>query len=72
VRARITLLPIDRVPDDELAVEHWGLTLAGERGSDAFMQIDAQIRLRRLPQRALRLAAAHDRSSQARFGMRPP
>lgn len=42
----VTRFPIDRVPSEELAVQLWELAMAGERGSDAFMRLDAQIRLR--------------------------
>ena len=63
--ATITPFPIDLVPDDELAVQLWELAMAGERGSDAFMRIDAQIRRRSFPQGARRLGTARNRSSEA-------
>ena len=56
--ATVTRLPIDRVPKDELMVQLWELVMAGERGSDAFMRIDAQIRRENSPQCALRLVTA--------------
>jgi hypothetical protein len=53
--ATITRIRIDHVPDDELAIQLWELTMAGDRGSDAFMRIDAEIHRRKSSQCALRL-----------------
>ena len=50
----VTDFPVDRVSTDELTVQLWELAMAGERGSAAFMRIDAQLRSRNPPERALR------------------
>ena len=50
-----TRLRIDHLPDDELATQLWELVMAGKRGSDAFMRIDAEIHRRMSSRCALRL-----------------
>jgi hypothetical protein len=53
--ATITRIRIDHLPDDELATQLWKLVMAGERGSDEFMRIDAEIHRRMSLRCALRL-----------------
>ena len=53
--ATISHIRIDHLPDDELATQLWELAMAGERGSDAFMRIDAEIHRRKSSRCALRL-----------------
>jgi hypothetical protein len=65
--ATIIPFPQDDVADDELAIQLWELTMAGERSSDAFMRIDSQLHRRSL----LGTHRGSDRSSQARFGAGP-
>jgi hypothetical protein len=54
--ATVTRFPIHQLPTDELEIQLWELVMAGERGSDAFVRIDAEIRRRNSSQYALRLA----------------
>ena len=52
--ATTTRIRIDQLPDHELA-QLWELAMAGDRDSDAFMRIDAEIHRRKSSQCALRL-----------------
>lgn len=62
----VTELPLNRVSNEELAIQLWELTMAGQRDSDAFRKIDAEMRGRNSHQRELRLATVtpHHASSQ--------
>ena len=51
----ITRLRIDQLRDDELATQLWELAMAGDRDSDAFMRIDAEIHRRKSSRCELRL-----------------
>jgi hypothetical protein len=51
----IAHIRIDHLPDEELAIQLWELAMAGDRGSDAFMRIDAEIHRRKSPGCAMRL-----------------
>jgi hypothetical protein len=53
--ATIAHIRLDHLPDDELAIQLWELAMAGDRGSDAFMRIDAEIHRRKSRGCALRL-----------------
>ena len=53
--ATITRIRIDQLPDDELTTQLWELAMAGDRGSDAFMRIDAEIHRRKSSRCELRL-----------------
>ena len=63
----ITRIRIDHLPDDELATQLWELGMAGERGSDAFMRIDAEIHRRKSLQCALRLEMVTPSAPKARM-----
>ena len=53
--ATFSRFPIDHLPDEELAIQLWELTMAGERGSDSFLRIEAEIRRRSSSQCGLQL-----------------
>ena len=48
--ATTTRLRIDLLSDDELAIQLWQLAMAGDRGSDAFTRIDAEVNRRKSSQ----------------------
>jgi hypothetical protein len=74
----VTELPLNRVSNEELAIQLWELTMAGERDSDAFRRIDAEMRGRNSHQRELRLATVTPHASNPKtplhviFQRQPP
>ncbi len=55
------------MPDHELAIQLWELAMAGDRDTDAFMRIDAEIHRRKSSQYALRLETITPSAPKARM-----
>jgi hypothetical protein len=65
--ANISRIQIDHLPDDELATQLWELAMAGDRDSDAFMRIDAEIHRRKSSRCELRLETIVPSTPKARM-----